>query len=218
MKSAEHPFQFVTASYLTQIGNHKASTLAELAAGLESSSDASIFYHTFQSLSRHHFLTEGFSNDFAQWVLAACNRAELAEQLAGLDIREYLSLAELRSDLQRMVAEYCANRPQYARQEAFEPFYFCEAIEVAVPLGVEARTLEDFRAGLERLSHASFHYHFIASRLRLHLRTNDFSNWLENSLGLDTLAQRVNRVDIYTNTLDSAREKLVALVDEELTR
>ena len=116
------------------------------------------------------------------------------------------------------MAEYCANNPQYAHQEAFEPFYFCEAIEVAVPLGVEARTLEEFRAGLEKLSHASFHYHFIASRLRLHLRTNDFSNWLENSLGLETLARRINRVDIYTHTLDSARAKLVALVDEELTR
>jgi len=218
MKTAERPFQFVTASYLTRIGNCKAANLAELGEGLEKSSDASIFYHTFQTLSRHHFLTEGFSNDFAQWVLAACNRAELAEQLASLDIRDYLSLAELRSDLLRIVAEYCANNARYALQEAFEPFFFCEAIEVAVPLGVEARTLEEFRAGLERLSHASFHYHFIASRLRLHLRTNDFSNWLENSLGLHALAQRVNRADIYTNTLDSARAKLVALVNEELTR
>lgn len=218
MRVAEHAFQFVTASYLTRIGNHKAGTLAELREGLESSGDTSIFYHTFQSLSRHHFLTEGFSNDFAQWVLAACNRAELAEQLAGLDIRDYLSLPELRSDLLRIVGEYCANNPQYARQQAFEPFYFCEAIEVAVPLGVEARTLEEFGAGLERLSHASFHYHFIASRLRLHLRTNDFSNWLESSLGLETLAQRVNRVDIYTNTLDSAQARLVALVNEELNR
>lgn len=216
MRAAEHPFQFVTASYLTRIGNDKARTLAELAEGLGNSSDASVFYHTFQSLSRHHFLTEGFSNDFAQWALAACNRAELAEQLAGLDIRDYLSLAELRSDLQRIVADYCANNPRQAGQEAFEPFYFCEAVEVTVPLGVEARTLEEFRAGLERLSHASLHYHFIASRLRLHLRTNDFSNWLENSLGLGALAQRVNRVDVYTNTLDSAQAKLVALVDKEL--
>jgi hypothetical protein len=218
MKTAEHPFQFVTASYLTRIGHQKATTLTELSEGLERSSDASIFYHTFQTLGRHHFLIEGFSNDFAQWVLAACNRAELAEQLASLDIRDYLSLAELRSDLLRIVADYCASNPPHARQAAFEPFYFCEAIEVAVPLGMEARTLEQFRAGLERLSHASLHYHFIASRLRLHLRTNDFSNWLENSLGLDALAQRVNRIDIYTNTLGSARTKLVALVDEELTR
>ena len=216
MKTAEHPFQFVTASYLTRIGNNKAVTLAELSGGLENCSDASIFYHTFQSLSRHHFLTEGFSNDFAQWALAACNRPELAEKLAALDIRDYLSLAELRRDLLRMVADYCAAHAQFARQLAFEPFYFCEAIEVAVPWGMEARTLREFRDGVEQLSHASFHYHFIASRLRLHLRTNDFSNWLETSLGLGSLADRINRVDIYTNTLDSARVKLVALVDEEL--
>jgi hypothetical protein len=218
MRAAENPFQFVTASYITCVGNHKASTIAELAEGLERSSDASIFYHTFQSLSRHHFLTEGFSNDFAQWVLASCNRPELAEVLAGLDIRDYLSLAELRRDLLRLVADYCANNAQYARQEAFESFFFCEAIEVAVPLGVEARTLEEFRAGLEKLTHASMHYHFIASRLRLHLRTNDFSHWLDSSLGLNALAQQVNRVDIYTNTLDSVQEKLLALVNEELKR
>ena len=218
MKTAEQPFQFVTASYLTRISNCKASNLAELGEGLEKSSDASIFYHTFQTLSRHHFLTEGFSNDFAQWVLAACNRAGLAEQLASLDIRDYLSLAELRTDLHRIVTEYAANNPAYANQEAFEPFYFCDAIEVAVPLGMEAWTLEDFRRGLERLSHASFHYHFVASRLRLHLGTNDFSNWLENSLGLTTLAQQINQIDIYTNTLESARAKMVALIDGGLSQ
>ena len=151
-------------------------------------------------------------------MLAACNRPELAERLAGLDIRDYLSLAELRRDLLRTVSEYCDSNPSFANQLAFETFYFCAAIEVAVPLNLEARTLEEFRAGLEHLTHASLHYHFIASRLRLHLRTNDFSNWLEGSLGLPKLAQQVNRVDIYTNTLDSVREKLIALVDKELTR
>jgi len=217
MKSTEQPFQFATASYLTRIGNHVTKTLAGLADGLGNCSDASIFYHTFQTLSRHHFLTEGFSNDFAQWVLAACNRAELAEQLAALDIRDYLSLTELRRDLLRIVTEYCAANSTPAHQEAFESFYFCEALEVAVPLAVEARTLEEFRAGLERLDHPSFYYHFIASRLRLHLRTNDFTAWLEGSLGLDALAQQVNQVDIYTNTLDSAREKLISLIDKELS-
>ena len=218
MRTAERSFQFVTASYLTRISNSRAANLAELGEGLENSSDASVFYHTFQTLGRHHFLTEGFSNDFAQWVLAACNRAELAEQLASLDIRDYLSLPELRTDLHRIVRDYVTNNPAYASQEAFEPFYFCDAIEVAVPLGVEAWTLEDFRLGLGRLSHASFHYHFVASRLRLHLRTNDFSHWLGTSLGLDALAQQVNRIDIYTNTLESARSKLGALVEEAAAR
>ena len=103
MKTAAQPFQFVTASYLTKISNCKASNLDELAAGLEACSEASVFYHTFQSLSRHHFLTEGYSNDFAQWVMASCNGHELAEKLASLDIREYLSLGDLRNDLRRLV-------------------------------------------------------------------------------------------------------------------
>lgn len=217
MKTAEQPFQFMTASYLTRICNQTATRLTELQEGLERASDASIFYHTFQSLSRYHFLTEGFSNDFAQWVLAACNRAELAEQLASLDIRDYLSLADLRADLRQLVSDYCQLHPREAEQEAFEPLFFCEGIEVTVPLGFEARTLVEFRQGVERLSHASFHYHFINSRLRLQLRTNDFSHWIASGLGLENLAQRVNRIDIYTNTLDGARERLLSLVDQEVS-
>ncbi len=218
MKIAEQPFHFVTASYLTRIGNQKATNLVELLSALEECSDASIFYHTFQSLSRHHFLTEGFSNDFAQWVLAACNRAVLAEKLASLDIRDYLSLGELRNDLRRVVDEYCQANPQFAEQTAFEPFYFLESIEVTVPLGVEARTLEEFCQQLQGLSNASFEFHFISSRLRLHLRTNDFSHWLESALGMGTLAKRFNQIDIYTNTLESARSKLLGLAERELNR
>jgi len=216
MKKAEQAFQFKTASYLTRIGKETATTLAQLRQGLETCSDTSIFNHTFQTLSHHHFLTQGFSNDFAQWVLAACNRPELAEHLASLDIRDYLSLAELRADLKRLVSEYCERNPQHAEQSAFEPFFFYEAIGVEVPLDIEAWTLEEFRSSLERLSHASFHFHFIASRLRLHLRTNDFSYWLENSLDLGALARRVNRIDIYTNTLEGALERIVSLVEREL--
>ncbi len=218
VQAAAQPFQFVTASYLIRILNHKASTVAELRDGIEQCSDASIFYHTFQSLSRHHFLTEGFSNDFAQWVLAACNRPELAERLAALDIRDYVSIPDLRGDLARVVTEFCEENPRQADQAAFEPFYFGESVELTVPLGREASTLEEFRDGLAGLSNASFHFHFIASRLRLQLQTNDFSYWFETSLGLSGLAQQANRIDIYTNTLESARAVLLDLVDGELRR
>ncbi len=216
MKAAEQPFYFMTASYVTCVSDIKVTNLAGLRDGLKGCTDASIFYHTFQSLGRHHFLTEGFSNDFAQWVLASCNQAELAEELAALDIREYLRLPDLRADLCRLVDEFCTAYPGRAAQEAFEPFYFCEGMEVTVPLGVAARTLQDFRGGLEQLSRSSLHYHFISSRLRLQLRTNDFSYWFDTGLGLAELARNVNRIDIYTNTLESAKEKLLALVDEAL--
>lgn len=212
---AETPFDFVTASYLTRIGNQSAATIAELLTGLEHCSDASIFHHTFQTLGLHHFLTEGFSNDFAQWALASANRNDLAEQLAALDVRDYLSIAALRTDLCRVVRDFCVAQPQFAAQSGLERFYFCESVEVTVPFGRSARDLDEFREGLGHISHASFYYHFISSRLRLQLQTNDFSRWLSDSLGLRTLADSVNRIDIYTNTLDSARAKMLRLIDRE---
>ncbi len=218
MKVAEHPFVFHTATYLTRIGIQKANRIAALCEGIRQCSNASIFYHTYQSLSRHHFLTEGFSNDFAQWALASCNRPELAEQLASLDVRDYTDIPALRGDLCHVVSSYCLGHAREAEQIAFEPFYFLESVEVGVPLGMQARTLQEFRDALGRLSHASFNHHFITSRLRLHLRTNDFSLWLFKELGLEELARAANRIDIYTNTLESAQARMLALVERELTR
>jgi len=206
-------FEFFTVAYLTKICNISAGNLAELLQGLEQCSDASIFHHTFQTLGTHHYLTEGFSNDFAQWVLADANRDALAEQLAALDIREYTEIAALRGELCRLVKEYLKQNPQFAEQQALERFYFCESQEITLPFGVTARTLDEFRAGVTKISHASFHFHFLSSRLRLHLRTNDFSHWLANCLGQKSLAEQIDRIDIYTNTLDGARAKILQLID-----
>jgi hypothetical protein len=205
-------FQFVTASYIIRINNQRADTLNGLCSGLDQASDASIFFHTFQSLERRHFLAEGFSNELAEWVHTALNRPQLADRLGGLDVRDYLSLAELRCDLRRMVAEYCQEHPREADIVAFEPFHFCECAEVTAPVGIEVHTLAEFRQNIERLSHASFYYHFLISRLRLQLKTNDFSHWLECVLYRADLARRINRIDIYTNTLDSAREQMVRML------
>lgn len=114
-----------------------------------------------------------------------------------------------------MVSEYCTANPTLAEQTALERFYFCEGLEVTLPFGLTARTLEEFRNGIAHLSHASFYFHFLSSRLRLQLQTNDFSHWLADGLGLGTLADSVNHIDIYTNTLDSARAKVLRLIDRE---
>jgi hypothetical protein len=215
MNVADKPFEFVTVSYLTRIGNQSAGTVSELLAGLQQCSDASIFHHTFQTLGSHHFLAGGFSNDFAQWAHADANREDLAEQLAALDIRDYVSIAALRDDLCRVVGDCCKEEPSFCNQTALERFYFCESEEVTFPFGLAARSLEEFRNGIEHISHASFYFHFISSRLRLQLQTNDFSHWLADGLGLKRLAETVNRIDIYTNTLDSARAEVLRLIDRE---
>ena len=218
MLRASEPFRFETASYLVRIGNQRADNLLELDQGLADCTDESIFYHTFQSLARHHFLTEGFSNDFAQWALASCNRPALAERLASVDIRDYVQLADVRHDLRRIVGDYCERNEPEASRKAFEPFYFCETVEEQVPLGSEAWTLEEFASGLKDLAHASMQFHFITSRLRLNLRSNDFSQWFAEELHLPDLARRVNQIDMYTHTLDGVRDTVLALVEGEVGR
>ncbi len=207
MKQAKRPFEFVAASYLIRIRAERAWTLAELGSHLRVIPEDSIFFHTFQSLESHHYTV--FSNDFAQWAKAACNEAVLSEELGAIDLRDFVSLEDLRHDLCDTVENYLKKNPHAADRPAFEPFYFAEAIEVAVPVETKAITVKELSDGIKSLSLQSLHYHFINSRLRLHLRTNDFSMWLEDSEGLPDVAQKLNHVDFYMNTLEGVRKEIL---------
>lgn len=209
MRSAKEPFQFMAASTLIRITGRRADTLAGLLDGMRTCSDASVFNHTFQSLEQHHFLIEGFSNDFAQWALAACNAPRLAERLASLDIRQYARLPALRAGFIETLETYLRESPDAARRKAFEPFHFCEAVTVAVPTSWLAHTLAEFCEGLRHASVHTVHYHFVAARLREPLTFNDFSFWFEEGLGLKELADRIDQIDIYTNTLEGVRQRIL---------
>lgn len=211
MREAKRPFEFVVASYLIRICAERAWTLAELAQDLTKVSEASIFYHTFQSLESHHYTI--FSNDFAQWVMAACNEAVLAEELAAIDLRDCLSVEELRNALVATVERYLTKNPQVADRPAYQAFYFCEASEVIVPLPSRAYTLEELCAGIEQLSLHTLHHLFISSRLRAPLRINDFSHWIEEGLELPELAAKLNQIDFYMNTLEGVRKEILQTIE-----
>lgn len=210
-RTAKEPFEFVTASYLVRIRPERAGNLDELTRGLQATSEASIFHHTFQSLERHHYTP--FSSDFAQWVLTACNDPQLAEKLAAVDVRDCVSLDALRKTLAQIVDDHLKRRPDSSRRPAFDPFYFCEAVEVTVHRDERAQTLWGLAEGIRGINLETLHYHFISSRLRLHLRTNDFSHWIEQNLEFPELARSLNRIDFYTNTLESLRAEILETLE-----
>ncbi len=211
MRQAKRPFHFVAASYLTRIRAERAWTLDELTSHLRLITENSIFFHTFQSLESHHYTV--FSNDFAQWALSSCNEAVVAEQLGAIDLRDFISLADLRQVLVETVESFLKANPYSANKPAFEPFYFSEAVEIAIPLEAKAYTIRQLAEGIQKLSLQTLHFHFINSRLRLQLRTNDFSQWIEDSQGLPELAERLNRVDFYTNTLEGVRKEILETIE-----
>lgn len=215
---ARSPFYFNSASHLLRIGREKATNLQELLEALRTCPDSSIFQHTFQTLAEHHFIKEGFSNDFSHWAFAACNEVELAERLASLDVREFTSIATLRERVVRTIEEYLQKNPRAATRVAMEPFYLMASDLVVVPTPYVARNLEEFADGLKKVSIHAIYYHFIDARLRLKLNTNDFSVWLESEMDLSQAADRLNRIDIYTSTLEGVRRSILKIIELETGR
>src|SRR6201997_675788 len=109
---ARTSFEFKAAAPLLFIEREQARNLEELLHALKTCPDASIFQHTFRTLEEHHFIKEGFSNDFAQWAYTELREVGLGERLAGLDVREFTSLAKLRERLIHIVEEFGAATPK----------------------------------------------------------------------------------------------------------
>ena len=211
------PFYFNTSAHLLRITQYKANTLAELLDALRECPEDSVFQHTFRTLQEHHFLRAGFSNDFAHWALAACNEPSLAEALASVDVREFTSVAELRARFIQILERYVRENPEACTRVADETFYFCASDIVVIPTSFQAHTLQEFTEGIRRVSVHSIHHHFIEARLRIKLMSNDFSQWLHEDAGLTETARSLNRIDIYTATLEDVRQQIVRIVERALT-
>jgi hypothetical protein len=210
------PFYFNTSAHLVRITRQKASTLAEFLDALRECPESSIFQHSFRTLQEHHFIREGFSNDFAHWALSACNEPSLAEGLASVDVREFTSVAELRERFVQIVQTFLQRSPTAGARIAKETFYFCASDTVVIPTSFVANTLHEFAEGLRRVSVHCIHHHFIEARLRLKLMSNDFSQWLYEDMGLTEAARQLNRLDIYTVTLDDVRQQIIRIVERAL--
>ena len=210
------PFYFNTSAHLLRITTQKANTLAELLDALRVCPEESIFQHTFRTLQEHHFIREGFSNDFAHWTLAACNEPGLAEQVASVDVREFTSLRGLRERFIQIVQDHLRLNPADRTRMAEETFYFCAADIVVMPTNFVASTMYDFAEGLREVSVHSIHHHFIEARLRLKLMSNDFSQWLHEDVGLTDAARALDQIDIYMSTLEDVRGQIVRIVERAL--
>ena len=216
LRKPQKPFYFNTSEHLLRIGRQKANNLCELLRALQTCPDDSIFQHTFRTLQEHHFIRQGFSNDFAHWSLFACNEPALAEQFASVDIREFTAIEGLRRRMVEILDEFLHLHNISGTRPAHEPFYFCASDIVVLPTGFCADTVPAFLDGLNQVTIHSLHHHFIEARLRLHRMSNDFSQWLEAEVGLLEVADDVEKIDIYANTMEGVRRQIARIVSQAM--
>lgn len=211
-RTPAQPFYFNTSAHLLRIAPQRANTLADLRAALGVCPEGSIFLHTFRTLQEHHFIRDGYNNDFAHWVLHSCQEPGLAKQLASVDVREFTSLPALRERLIQIVSRHLESNPASGTRPAKKAFYFCLSDVVVIPTNFVARTMAEFVQGLKNVSVHSIHHHFIEARLRLKLVSNDFSQWLQAG-GLTEAGHALNRIDIYQSTLEEVRQQIIQVVE-----
>lgn len=194
-----------------------ASSLRSLWTGIQKASGSSIFYHMHHSLLRRHFTTSDHMNDFARWVWLHLNQPALAEKLACVDPWEFTSVRQVREKLLEYLSGYVGEMETFMRVSERDEFQFIKLRSLVFPTGMVATDLRSFRDCVKKVGHGSLFYHLIEARLRLGHRSNDFSEWLSDSLKQDELAEQINNLSPYAYNLWQLRSKIIELVEARLS-
>jgi hypothetical protein len=206
------PFEFRTRLTVTKLTRRVATTVAELARHLREVPGSIVFHHTHHYLVQHQELSPEPPNDFAYWVTTALQDDELGERLAAVDTVRFASLNALQARLVEILDAYLATDRRHRVAPEGEAFYFKDAVSIVLPTGYVARSLDEFRSALARVSTGSVAYHLFESRLRIGAEDNDFSRWLEHEANLPAVARAIRALDPYTHTLEGLRQVLLGLV------
>jgi hypothetical protein len=206
-------FQFRSSASLEKLTGRKAHTLAELLHLIRTCTDSSIFYHTFSAFLKMREVHVPYNSDFALWVYRNLGEKALAEKMMAVDFAEHNTVESLRRRLAGIVESYRAFRPMAFEKTADEPFYLHDVQRFVYLTDKFAYDLKSFRELLPTISLYSLYYHFIESRVETKLQTDDFSNWIEKSLQLPELANKVRGIDINAYTLEGLRSRMMQLID-----
>lgn len=215
-RPAPEPFVFTGCVELRQALDKQALDERELMDRLEEVPAGSVFYHTFGYFLRHRPLTTAYGNDFARWAAVEVRDQELGERLAVVDPFEFRDLEGLREELVTIVHDHLRRLGWVPRADPNGTFYFQQSHIIEVPLGPGVTTLGEFREGLAAVDASAIYFHMVEARARRGRPAGDFAEWLRTSLGLDTLAQRIERIDSYMTSLERVRARVLSLVDEVL--
>ena len=212
MSRHEEPFRFYTELRLVQLTGRKARTIRQLLGHLRKVPGSSIFYHTHESMLERHFEKPVAHNDFAVWVEEALQEDALSERLAFIDLRDFPTVRQLREEIIAIIENHLARSGKVSTRHSppGEEFHFCRAKSFSMPNGIVAQSVEEFFDKLPSISNPCLYFHFIESRLRLGLQTNDFSYWLDGR-GKPELAKAINALNPYVRTLDELKAEIVRL-------
>jgi small-conductance mechanosensitive channel len=215
-KVAKEPFQFSTRLHLKELTGLNARNLSQLVSRLNEVPDAVVYYHTHSFVEEYQFLTPEPTNDFALWVQDALGYDILAERLASIDTFDFPTIGALRQMIVGVIQDFLAQTSNEREAPLGNEFHFIKSISVVLTTQYVAHNMREFVGILKRISIGSLFFHIFEAKLRLQRGTNDFSLWLEDSLGEKELAEQITRLDPYNYTMENLREIIIGLCEKRL--
>lgn len=212
---AKEPFRFYTRLNLSELTGLRASNVSELLELIKTVSGSSIYHHTHRFLQQHQYLSPEPPNDFAYWISSVLGEPELGERLASIDIIQFSTIRSLRDKIAEVIEGYLVRHPAIADKTVRNgaQFHFIESVSFVFPTHYIASDLKEMADILKRITIDSIYFHVFEARLRLEKGGNDFSFWIDKSIGDKKLANAIMKLDPYTYTLSNLRNKLVQMIE-----
>jgi len=207
-------FSFYTRMHLSELTGVKAWDLKELLLCVKSVNGSCIYHHTHRFLQQHEYLNPEPANDFAYWVKEALGEDSLSEALASIDTVRFGSIKALREEIAGVLQEHLEKQDMSHARKARpgSEFNFIKSVSFVFPTKLKATDPKSFAECVKNLTADSLYFHMFESRLRLNKQENDFSNWLRADMGMPEAADKINRLDPYTHTVDELRRSIVETV------
>ncbi len=213
---AKEPFNFYTRMILPELTGFKAGNLEQLLKMIKEVSPSAIYHHTHRFLQQHQHLAPEPPNDFAYWVTEVLGEYRLGEKLASIDTVEFSTIEALRTNIVLAIEEYLKENPTAGSRAAHkgEEFYFVKSVSFIFPTKHTARDLDEFVEELKKVTISSIYFHIFEARLRLEKGNNDFSFWIETSVGDKAVADRISKLDPYAYNLEDLRGQIIGIITE----
>jgi hypothetical protein len=216
--SENRSFHFWGCSEIRESLGLRAESERHLLERLESVPQESIYYHTVRCLLRRRVFPTPYPDDFSTWVANEIRDVTLAERLAFHSPFDFPDGNSFRQHLLETLDDHLSRLPFAPTAILGKPFYFLTGHLVAVPLEIEARDLPTLRKALAEVDDSALYYHGVEAIGRLGNPRGDFAAWVEDVLGLSSVARRIAEIDPFVTSLAGVRARLLEILDSHLVR
>jgi hypothetical protein len=215
-KRAKNPFHFYTHLELREATGLRARNARELVNIIKDISGSSIYYHTHVFLQQHQFVLPEPPNAFAYWVANTLGEETLGEKLSSIDVYQFHTIRQLREKIIEVIECHLFEAKDIRNAPEGKEFDFIKSRSFVIPTPYFAYSLKEMADALSEVSIHSIDFHVFNARLRLEKGINDFSYWIDTSLGYPALAAQLENFDPYTYTLEGLRNRIINIITNSM--